>query len=205
MKAASERSVAGVRIPAKRLRGNRCRQPSKPAASSVTPASTRQWLHLWLHSPAISKAREWSCLGRRPAHTVGAVTADQWVDDLESERPARVRGFESLRFRPSTSANTKIMITSRLSVNASGCISGSNARPKVTHLAALPTGWLRCAVEGSLAHGGPCTSWREVPPPSWFRRAGWEICLVSGGSWAGGLPRPVVYSPTVARLPRWAR
>ena len=53
----------------------------------------------WLHSPAISKAREWSCPGRQPAHTVGAVTADQWVDDLESERPARVRGFESLRFR----------------------------------------------------------------------------------------------------------
>jgi MOSC domain-containing protein YiiM len=32
------------------------------------------------------------------------------------------------------------------------------------YLAARPTGWLRCAVDGSLAHGGPCTSWLEVCP-----------------------------------------
>ena len=45
-KAASERSVAGVRTPANRLRGSRCRQPSRPtvisplpAASSTTPRS----------------------------------------------------------------------------------------------------------------------------------------------------------------------
>src|SRR6185437_9919378 len=124
MKAAPERSVAGVRIPAKRLRGNRCRQPSRPTASSATPAITRQWLHLWLHSPTVSKAQEWSCPGRRPAHTAGAVTADQWVDDLESERAERHRGFESLRFRPPTSTNTDMAITSRLSADGGGCISG---------------------------------------------------------------------------------
>jgi hypothetical protein len=44
-----------------------------------------QWLHLWLHSPAISKAREWPRPGRRPADTAGTVTADLRVDDLESE------------------------------------------------------------------------------------------------------------------------
>ncbi len=45
-KAASERSVAGVRTPANRLRGSRCRQPSRPTvisplpvASSTTPRS----------------------------------------------------------------------------------------------------------------------------------------------------------------------
>jgi hypothetical protein len=75
------------------------------------PVGAPQWLHLWLHSPVVSKARGWSCPGRRPAHTVGVVTADQWVDDLESERPARDRGFESLRFRPSTSINTDMVIT----------------------------------------------------------------------------------------------
>jgi hypothetical protein len=32
------------------------------------------------------------------------------VDDLESERTERYRGFESLRFRPPTSTNTEIMI-----------------------------------------------------------------------------------------------
>jgi len=36
--------------------------------------------------------------GPRPAHTAGAVTADRWVDDLESEHTERRRGFESLRF-----------------------------------------------------------------------------------------------------------
>jgi acyl-CoA synthetase (AMP-forming)/AMP-acid ligase II len=35
--------------------------------------------------------------GWRPAHTAGAVTADQWVDDLESERAERHWGFEFLR------------------------------------------------------------------------------------------------------------
>ena len=49
--------------------------------------------------------------GLRPAHTAGVVTADRWVDDLESERWATTRGFESLRFRPSTSTNTDVLIT----------------------------------------------------------------------------------------------
>ena len=35
--------------------------------------------------------------GLTTAHTAGTVTADQWVDDLESERWATTRGFESLR------------------------------------------------------------------------------------------------------------
>jgi hypothetical protein len=74
------------------------------------PVGAPQWLHLWLHSPVVSKARGWSCPDRRPAHTVGVVTADQWVDDLESERWATTRGFESLRFRPSTSTNTDVLI-----------------------------------------------------------------------------------------------
>jgi len=53
-----------------------------------------------------------------------SLAPDQWVDDLESERWATTRGFESLRFRPSTSKNTEIMITSRPRVDAGGCISG---------------------------------------------------------------------------------
>jgi len=39
--AASERNVAGVRTPAKRLRGSSWRQPSTPTVSSATPAITR--------------------------------------------------------------------------------------------------------------------------------------------------------------------
>jgi hypothetical protein len=62
--------------------------------------------------------------GLRPPQNVGAVTADPRVDDLESERTERYRGFESLRFRPSTSTNTDIVIISRLSVDGGGCISG---------------------------------------------------------------------------------
>lgn len=34
------------------------------------------------------------------------VIADQWVDDLESERDERYRGFESLRFRRSAHVST---------------------------------------------------------------------------------------------------
>jgi hypothetical protein len=41
MKAASERNVAGVRTPAKRLRGSSWRQPSTPTVSNATPAITR--------------------------------------------------------------------------------------------------------------------------------------------------------------------
>jgi hypothetical protein len=66
-------------------RASRCAQPP--------------WLHLWLHSPAVSKARERLRPRLRPAHTAGVVIADRWVDDLESERTERYRGFESLRFR----------------------------------------------------------------------------------------------------------
>ena len=74
------------------------------------------------------------------------------------------RGFESLRFRPSTSTNTDLLITSRARGDAGGCISGSNAGLKVTHLAARPTDGGGCAVEGSLAQGGPFTSWLEARP-----------------------------------------
>jgi hypothetical protein len=52
------------------------------------------------------------------------VIADRWVDDLESERAERHRGFESLRFRLSTSTNADIVIISRLGVDGGGCISG---------------------------------------------------------------------------------
>lgn len=45
-----------------------------------------QWLHLWLQSPAISKAREGLRPSLRPAQSVGAVTTDYPVDDLESVR-----------------------------------------------------------------------------------------------------------------------
>ena len=90
-----------------------------------------QRLHLWLHSLVISKAQERARPGLRPAHTAGTVTADQWVDDLESERWATTRGFESLRFRPSTSTNTDVLIIYRSRGDAGGCISGSNASPKV--------------------------------------------------------------------------
>ena len=95
-----------------------------PAGDGRPGVAQPQWLHLWLHSPAISKARERSRLRLRPAHTAGVVIADRWVDDLESERTERYRGFESLRFRPSTSTNTEIMITSRPRADAGGCISG---------------------------------------------------------------------------------
>jgi hypothetical protein len=33
------------------------------------------------------------------AYTAGVIIAGRWVDDLESERAQRHRGFESLRFR----------------------------------------------------------------------------------------------------------
>jgi hypothetical protein len=56
-----------------------------------------QWRHLWLHSPAISKALEWLRPGLRPAQSVAVVTTDRRVDDLESERAERHRGFEFLR------------------------------------------------------------------------------------------------------------
>ena len=68
-------------------------------AGTASRCAQPQWLHLWLHSPAISKARERSRPRLRPAHTAGVVIADRWVDDLESERAERHRGFESLRFR----------------------------------------------------------------------------------------------------------
>jgi hypothetical protein len=83
-----------------------------------------QWLHLWLHSLVISKAPGVVTPGPTTCPYCWAVTADQWVDDLESERAERHRGFESLRFRPSTSTNTEIMITSRPRADAGGCISG---------------------------------------------------------------------------------
>ena len=67
--------------------GRRASRPAQP-----------QWWHLWLHSPAISEAQEWRRPGPRPAQSVAVVTTDRRVDDLESERPARDRGFESLRF-----------------------------------------------------------------------------------------------------------
>ena len=51
MKAVSERSVAEMRVPAKPVARQPLCQPSRPTASSATPAITRQWLHLWLHSP----------------------------------------------------------------------------------------------------------------------------------------------------------
>lgn len=44
--------------------------------------------------------------------------------ELESERWATTRGFESLRFRPSASRNTAIVIIFWPSVDAGGCISG---------------------------------------------------------------------------------
>ena len=50
--------------------------------------------------------------GRRPAHTVGAVTADQWVDDLEIERWATTRGSNPSASALLTSTNTETMITS---------------------------------------------------------------------------------------------
>jgi hypothetical protein len=66
--------------------GRRTSRPAQP-----------QWWHLWLHSPAISKAREWLRPGLRPAQSVAVVTTDRRVDDLESERAERHRGLEFLR------------------------------------------------------------------------------------------------------------
>ena len=120
--------------------GRRASRPAQP-----------QWWHLWLHSPAISKVREWLRSGLRPAQSVAVVTADRWVDDLESERAERYRGFESLRFRPSTSKRR----------DSDQFPTGRGRRwlhfwwhssRKVTHPAARPIGWLWCAVDGSSAH-----------------------------------------------------
>lgn len=97
-----------------------------------------QWLHLWLHSLVISKAREWSCPGLRPAHTFGAVTADQWVDDLESERAERHRGFESLRFRAPTSTSTDMVITYRFSMDGAGLHFWWHSSHEMARLAGCP-------------------------------------------------------------------
>ncbi|MGH3869490.1 MAG: MOSC domain-containing protein [Pseudonocardiaceae bacterium] len=64
------------------------------------------------------------------------------------------------------------------------------------YLAARPTGWLRCAVDGSLTHGGPCISWLEVRS----RRHGLGL---HGGKFAWsaadprarGLPRLALMAP----------
>jgi len=111
-----------------------------------------QWWHLWLQSPAISKVREWLRSGLRPAQSVAVVTTDRRVDDLESERTERYRGFESLRFRPSTSTNTPDSDQFLAQRGRRWLHSWWHVSRKVTHPAARPTGWLRCAVDGSSAH-----------------------------------------------------
>ena len=67
------------------------------------------------------------------------VIADRWVDDLESERAERHRGFESLRFRGSTSTNTEIVII--LGLAWTPVVAFLVAfEPQGAHLAARPTG-----------------------------------------------------------------
>jgi hypothetical protein len=117
-----------------RGRGSACPSPAGPASTSpadvdrsvlkrlltrfvhtIEPGiqlASPQWSHLWLQSPAISKAWEGLRPGLRPPQNVGAVTADPRVDDLESERAERHRGFESLRFRVHAEMRMWVGVTS---------------------------------------------------------------------------------------------
>ena len=113
-----------------------------------------QWLHLWLHSLAISTVREWPHLDPRPAHTAVVVTADRRVDDLESERTERNRGSNS--FAPA--------IPERLlsSINA-----GQDDRLPVSVLA-------RGCIPGCIWAAVPAAG----PPLGRVRRRGWVASLV---------------------------
>jgi hypothetical protein len=88
----------------------------------------------------------------RPAHTAGVVIADRWVDDLESERWATTRGFESLRFRPFYQRKHRDSDQFPAERGRRWLHFWWQVSHKVTHLAARPTGWLQCAVDGSSAH-----------------------------------------------------
>jgi hypothetical protein len=149
-------------------RASRCAQP--------------QWLHLWLHSPAISKARERSRPRLRPAHTAGVVIADRWVDDLESERVARHRGFESLHFRPSTSTKHRYIDHLSAQCGRRWLHFWWYSSHQVTRLTGSSTRWSRCAVDGlwrmqNLAPHG----WRHARRHG-LSADGGRVCLVSGGS-----------------------
>jgi len=69
-------------------------------------------------------AREWPRPGLRPAHTAGAVTADQWVGDLESERARGTGGSNLSASAVLNSKNAELGDRDRASVGGGGCISG---------------------------------------------------------------------------------